>query len=102
MFTRRQSFSGVFVREQLRYALEAIPIGLNAVLTCRSSGQTTVECRFRSLKIRASLSATSAHGYARRELTAAQVTDLRTRLAQHGRTVRMAVSDGPIVLRQPR
>lgn len=33
MFTRRQRFSGVSVREQLRYALEAIPGGLNAVLT---------------------------------------------------------------------
>jgi hypothetical protein len=101
VFTR-QRFSGVYVREQLRYALEAIPSGLNAVLTCRPSGQTTVECRFRSLKIRASLPATSAHGRAHRALTAAQITDLKTRLAQHGRIVRMAVSDGPIVLRRPR
>jgi len=85
-------FDGVYVTADLHKTLAVIkavlPEGKTATMTFRSSGyRTSAECHAKGSKITAELSADWANGYARRRLTAEQITDLMAELSQHGPTV---------------
>lgn len=100
------TFDGVYATEDLSNALAVIeavlPETQRASLTFQPSGyKTTVECQAKRLKVTVEIPVDWARGYARRELTDEQISNLRAELAQYRPTVWVRVADGPITLRQP-